>query len=111
MYTIKYNLQRRLVIGRDRLIEGAVVEVFAYTESVVEVSRDLPVQLRQPNLRPVGKLFVCDHFFLVHRIMLQYLEIQNGQKFQKPVMLHLFQKSVLWLIGDLEGLFFHLEML
>lgn len=75
---------------------------------------DLPVQLRQPNLRPVGKLFLCDHFFLVHRIMLQSLEIQNGQKFQKPViylwsiflMLHLFQKSALWLTGDLEGLFF-----
>ena len=81
--------------------------------------RDLLVQLKQPNLRRVGKLFICDHFFLVHRIMLQYLEIQNGQKFQKPVMflwpiflmLHLFQKSALWLTGDLEGLFFHLEML
>ena len=80
---------------------------------------DLPVQLRQPNLRPVGKLFLCDHFFLVHRIMLQSLEIQKEQKFQKAVMylwpifqmLHLFQKSALWLTGDLEGLFFHLEML
>lgn len=39
MYTIKYNLHRRLVVGRDRLIEGAVVRVFAYTDSVVEVSR------------------------------------------------------------------------
>lgn len=39
MYTIKYNLHRGLVVGRDRLIEGTVVRVFAYTDSVAEVSR------------------------------------------------------------------------
>lgn len=39
MYTIKYNLHRRLVVRRDRLIEGAVVRVFAYRDSVVKVSR------------------------------------------------------------------------
>ena len=66
MYAIKYNLHRRLFIGRDRLLEGTVVRVFAYTDLVAEVIAGMASSMSSINILNNSSDALEDMLELIH---------------------------------------------